>query len=311
MEAKRKQKKYFDGKSKVRDFEPGQRVLVLLPTSNSNLLAEWKGPYKVIEKVSPADYKIQINRNTSKVYHINILKLYFEREQITQEREEAVQCLDIICSLGEELEEDEQVICNSLFVQIEGIDDDIISDSLETEKANEIKGLIKEYADYLTNISGRTDLVCHDIKLKDRQPVLKKPYCLPFALLSQVKKEIDTMKHAGIIEPSQSPLAAPIVCVPKKDKTLWFCVDYRGLNSKTVFDPQPMPKIDDILNKLGKAKYLTKIDLDERVLADPTCRTSQTIECICYTFQTIPISGNAFWNDKFRGQFRSFNEKAP
>ena len=74
-------------------------------------------------------------------------------------------------------------------------------------------------------------------------------------------KKIDTMKHAGIIEPSQSPWAAPIVCVPKKDKTLRFCVDYRGLNSKTVFDPQPMPKIDDILNKLGKAKYLTKIDL--------------------------------------------------
>ena len=69
------------------------------------------------------------------------------------------------------------------------------------------------------------------------------------------------MKHAGIIEPSQSPWAAPIVCVTKKDKILWFCVDDRGLNSKTVFEPQPMPKFDDILNKLGKAKYLTKIDL--------------------------------------------------
>ena len=243
MEAKRKQKKYFDGKSKVRDLEPGQRVLVLLSTSNSNLLAEWKGPYKVIEKVSPVDYKIQINRKTSKVYHINILKLYFEREQITQEREEAVQCLDNICSLGEELEEDEQVICNPLLVQIERIDDVIISDSLETEKANEIKGWIKEYADVITNVPGRTYLVSYDIKLKDRQPVLKKPYCLPFALRSQVKKEIDNMKHAGIIEPSQSPWAAPIVCVPKKDKTLRFCVDYRGLISKIVFDPNPCPKL--------------------------------------------------------------------
>ena len=121
--------------------------------------------------------------------------------------------------------------------------------------------MIKEYADIITNVPGRTDIVSHDIKLKDRQPVLKKPYCLPFALRSQVKQEIDNMKHAGIIEPSQSPCVAPIVCVPKKDKTLRFCVDYRGLNSKTVFDPQPMPKIDDILNKLGKAKYLTKIDL--------------------------------------------------
>ena len=83
---------------------------------------------------------------------------------------------------SKELEEDEQVICNPLLVQIESNDDVIISDSLETEKANEIKGLIKEYADVITNVPGRTDLVSHDIKLKDRQPVLKKPYCLPFTL---------------------------------------------------------------------------------------------------------------------------------
>ena len=167
----------MEAKSKVRDLEPGQRVLALLPTSNSNLMAEWKGPYKVIEKVSPVDYKVQMNRKTSKAYHINILKLYFEREQITQEIEEAVQCIDIICSLGEELEEDEQVICNPLLVQTESIDDVIISESLEIEKANEIKGLIKEHADVITNVPGSTDLVSHDIKLKDRQPVLKKPYC--------------------------------------------------------------------------------------------------------------------------------------
>ena len=294
MEAKRKQKKYFDGKSKVRDLEPCQRVLVLLPTSNSNLLAEWKGPYKVIEKVSPVDYKVQINRKTSKVYHINILKLYFEREQITQEREEAVQCLDIICSLGEELEEDEQVICNPLLVQTESIDDVIISDSLETEKANEIKGLIKDYADVITNVPGRTDLVSHDIKLKDMQPVLKKPYCLPFALRSQVKKEIDNMKHAGIIEPSQSPWVAPIVCVPKKDKTLRFCVDYRGLNSKTVFDPQQMPKIDDILNKLSKAKYLTKIDLTKGYWQIPLAEQAKPLSAFVtpfgqYQFQVMPF----------------------
>ena len=72
--------KEMEAKSMVRDLEPGQRVLVLLPTSNSNLLAEWKGPYMVIEKVSLVDYKVQINKKASEVYHINILKLYFERE---------------------------------------------------------------------------------------------------------------------------------------------------------------------------------------------------------------------------------------
>ena len=95
-QAKNRQKKFFDQRSKVRELEIGQRVLILLPTSTNKLLAEWKGPYTVLEKVSPVDYKIQMNRKSSKVFHINMLKAYFEREESTgtQEREEAVQCLD-------------------------------------------------------------------------------------------------------------------------------------------------------------------------------------------------------------------------
>ena len=69
------------------------------------------------------------------------------------------------------------------------------------------------------------------------------------------------MKGAGIIEESQSPWAAPIVSVTKKDQTLTFCVDNRGLNSKITFDPQPMPKIDVIINRRNRAKFLSKIDL--------------------------------------------------
>ena len=65
----------------------------------------------------------------------------------------------------------------------------------------------------------------------------------------------------GIVQSSNSSWAAPIVCVPKKDKSIRLCVDYRGLNSQTIFDPQPMPKIDEIINKLGKAKYISKLDL--------------------------------------------------
>ena len=108
--------------------------------------------------------------------------------------------------------------------------------------------MLEKYEDVVTNIPGKTDLVVHDIKLKDKRPIFKKPYCLPFALRAQVKQEIDNMKAAGIIENSQSPWAAPIVCVPKKDNTLRFCVDYRGLNSITLFDPQPMPKMDEVRN---------------------------------------------------------------
>ena len=67
-------------------------------------------------------------------------------------------------------------------------------------------------------------------------------------------------------------------------------MDYRGLNSKTVFDPQPMPKIDDILNKLGKAKYLTKIDLTQIPLAEQAKPLSAFVTPFGqYQFQVMPF----------------------
>ena len=82
------------------------------------------------------------------------------------------------------------------------------------------------------------------------------------------------MTDFGIVQSSNSSWAAPIVCVPKKDKSIRLCVDYRGLNSQTIFDPQPMPKIDEIINKLGKAKYMSKLDLTKRILANTFIRES-------------------------------------
>ena len=121
--------------------------------------------------------------------------------------------------------------------------------------------MLQLYSDVFTDIPGRTDIKTHDVKLKEDKAVYRKPYCLPFALRSKVKEELESMKRADIIEDSNSPWAAAIVCVPKKDKTLRLCVDYRGLNSQTIFDPQPMPKIEEVINKLGKTKYISKFDL--------------------------------------------------
>ena len=77
----------------------------------------------------------------------------------------------------------------------------------------------------------------------------------------KVKTEIDNMIQAGIVEPPDSPYASPIVLINKKDQSLRVCVDYRGLNKETVFDPVPMPRMDEVLNTVYKAKYISKLDL--------------------------------------------------
>ena len=69
------------------------------------------------------------------------------------------------------------------------------------------------------------------------------------------------MLKQGIIEPASSEWALLIVIIKKKDDTIRLCVDYRRLNPMTQVDAYPMPRIDDILDQVGQARYITTLDL--------------------------------------------------
>ena len=73
------------------------------------------------------------------------------------------------------------------------------------------------------------------------------------------------MQRQGVIQPSCSPWASPVVLVPKKDECLHFCVNYRCLNAVTKKDVYPLPRVNDLLSSLGGAKYFTFLDLGSRI----------------------------------------------
>ena len=74
-------------------------------------------------------------------------------------------------------------------------------------------------------------------------------------------KELAEMEKEGVIEPSMSEWAYQVVLVKKKDGSLRMCVDYRRLNSVSRADAYPMPHIDELIDRLGKAQYISTMDL--------------------------------------------------
>jgi len=95
----------------------------------------------------------------------------------------------------------------------------------------------------------------------DHNPIKQAVRRVPFVHRDKIAKMVTEMKEAGIIKPSSSPWASPVVLVPKKDGTTRFCIDYRRLNSVTKKDVYPLPRIDDILDTLGGARYFSSLDL--------------------------------------------------
>ena len=83
---------------------------------------------------------------------------------------------------------------------------------------------------------GKTSLVQHDIKLDDPTPFKE---CYQRILLHQyeeVKKHLQEMIEIGAICNPTSPWTSPIILVHKKDGGLWFCIDLRKLNNRTIKD---------------------------------------------------------------------------
>ena len=134
-------------------------------------------------------------------------------------------------------------------------------------KKDRISDNYSDFADVFSEVKAlvlleRNKLNKHAIDLEDnKQP----PYGLIYSLgpmeLETLKTYIKTHLKTGFIRPSKSPAGAPILFDKKSDGSLRLCVDYRGLNNLTIKNRYPLPLIGESLDRLGRAKRFTQLDL--------------------------------------------------
>ena len=130
--------------------------------------------------------------------------------------------------------------------------------------------VLAEYSDFAdvfspdlaSELPEHTGINNHAIELVDgQQPPYRPIYSLRPVKLETLKAYIETNLTNGFIRPSKSPAGAPILFDRKSDGSLRLCVDYRDLNNLTIKNQYPLPLIGESLNKLGRAKQFTQLDL--------------------------------------------------
>jgi hypothetical protein len=92
-------------------------------------------------------------------------------------------------------------------------------------------------------------------------PVNSKPYRYSPLHKDEIERQVKELLAAGLITPSTSPYASPVLLVQKKDGSWQFCVDYRRLNYITIKNRFPMPLVDEILDELASTCYFSKLDM--------------------------------------------------
>jgi hypothetical protein len=126
------------------------------------------------------------------------------------------------------------------------------------------EALVTEYADIFAEdgdkIIGTTDAI-YDVDTGNSPPIAQQKYKTPHYLRPVMNDIIQSHVRNGIMEPTSSPWAAPVLLVKKKNNTFRLVCDYRKLNAATISDNYPLPLIEDLVTSVSKSRSFSSSDL--------------------------------------------------
>ena len=141
----------------------------------------------------------------------------------------------------------------------------------------------------------RTSVLHHGMTMLSKECVKMGPCRLVLAKREALKLELERLLKLGVIEPSKSCWASPVVLVTKKDGSIRLCVDYRRVNDLTMKDSYPLPRIDDSTDTLRGLKWFSTLDLASGYWQVPNGFEGYRQNGIYNSFWAASFHSNAVW----------------
>ena len=268
-----KMKQRHDRKAVIHSFQPGDKVLILTPTSGSSLSAKFSGPYVVEKKVSETNYVIHTpdRRRRNRVCHVNMIKRHHTREENgavnAQEVISPVAVLSGVSSFNDNDNNDGLVMRNATPQGARLLNSEMLCNlsqclsHLPDDQQEDIQMLIEDFPCLFNDVPSQTTVIAHDIVLTNPKPIKQHAYRASPTKREVMEKEVDYLVKNGFAVQSSSAWSSPCLLELKSDGTPRFCTDFRKVNSVTVPDAHPLPLIDDCIDEIGPANYVSKLDM--------------------------------------------------
>ena len=252
--AKEKSKTYYDKRKKSDPLKEGEFVLMMTPKGEESLTCQWQGPYKILRRLGDTTYLVDApykNGKRGRKCHRNLLKRYFLQVMST-----AV----MLAAEGDNIAEFPHFKPEETDKERKWKEANLDGDLTEEQKKELLKTLI-EFDDVFKNTPGEAKVEPFTIPTGEAKPISTYPRGLSPKWKQKILEEVQALQSTGIIVPSRSPWASPIVPVPKPQGGVRMCIDYKPLNKVTDTDVYPLPRVEQLLEEVTQSRYITTLDL--------------------------------------------------
>jgi Reverse transcriptase (RNA-dependent DNA polymerase) len=139
--------------------------------------------------------------------------------------------------------------------------DDCKLSHLTNAQRIELFAVLDKYPECFSETPGFCGQLGHDIIVSPEfRPKRLRAYKIPEKLRPAVDQQLQELLKLGFIRQSKSPLASALICIIKRDKSVRCVADNRYLNGYTVPDALGPPDMQSVLQRIGRATYITIFD---------------------------------------------------